>query len=87
MKVCFLNKKYLITVQTCQTIIVKEYLLLKTRFLMDFFKIIGAQISICVRRVWVVIGFFLFEKQTFNGILKIIGIQNYLIPCNSPIHL
>ena len=28
--------------------------------------------------VWVVIGYFLFEKQTFNGRLKVIGIQNTL---------
>ena len=29
----------------------------------------------CVGCIWIVIGYFLFEKQTFNGSLKIIGIQ------------
>ena len=33
-------------------------------------------LTICVRRVWIVIGYFLFEKQAFNGLLlKVIGIQ------------
>ena len=27
------------------------------------------------RAVWIVIGGFLFEKQAFNGLLKVIGIQ------------
>ena len=31
----------------------------------------------CVQRVWIVKRFFLIEKQTFNGLLKVIGIQNY----------
>ena len=31
--------------------------------------------TICIGRVWIVIGYFLFEKQAFNGILKVIGIQ------------
>ena len=31
--------------------------------------------SICVGRVWIVIRYFLFERQTFNGLLKVIGIQ------------
>jgi hypothetical protein len=34
--------------------------------------------TICVRRVWIVIRYFLFEKQAFNGLLKVIGIQNLL---------
>jgi hypothetical protein len=32
----------------------------------------------CVGRVWVVIVVFLLEKQTFNGLLKVIGIQKEL---------
>ena len=28
--------------------------------------------------VLIVIGYFFFEKQAFNGILKVIGIQKYL---------
>ena len=31
--------------------------------------------TICVGRVWIVIGYFLFGKQAFNGLLKFIGIQ------------
>ena len=31
--------------------------------------------TICVGRVWVVIVIFLLEKQTFNGLLKVIGKQ------------
>ena len=31
--------------------------------------------TIFVGRVWVVILFFLLEKQTFNGLLKVFGIQ------------
>ena len=31
--------------------------------------------AICVGRVWIVLGYFLFEKQTLNGLLKVIGIQ------------
>ena len=35
--------------------------------------------TICVGRVWIVIGYFLFEKQAFNGLLKVISIQkNFL---------
>ena len=30
--------------------------------------------TICVWRVWIVIGYILFEKQTYNGLLKVIGI-------------
>ena len=33
-------------------------------------------ITICVKRVWIVIRYFLFEKQATNGLLKVIGIQN-----------
>ena len=33
-------------------------------------------ITIWVGRVWIVIRYFLFEKQAFNGLLKVIGIQN-----------
>ena len=29
--------------------------------------------------VWIVDGYFLFEKETFNGLLKVIGIQNVII--------
>ena len=36
------------------------------------------QITICVGCVWIVIGYFLFEKEAFNGLLKVIGIQNPL---------
>ena len=32
--------------------------------------------TICVGRGWIVIGYFLFKKQTFNGLLRVIGIQN-----------
>ena len=28
--------------------------------------------TICVGRAWIVIGYFLFEKQTFNRLLKVI---------------
>ena len=31
--------------------------------------------TICVGRVWVVMGYFLFEKLAFNGLLKVIGIR------------
>ena len=31
--------------------------------------------TICFVCVWIVIGYFLFKKQTFNGLLKVIGIQ------------
>ena len=31
--------------------------------------------TICVRRVWMVIEFFLFEKQAFNVLLKVISKQ------------
>ena len=34
--------------------------------------------AICVGHVWNVIGYFLFEKQTLNGLLKVIGAQNLL---------
>ena len=36
------------------------------------------QIIICVGCVWIVIGYFLFEKEAFHGLLKVIGIQNPL---------
>ena len=39
------------------------------------FSIRNLLITICVMGVWIVIKYFLFEKQTFNGLLKIIGIQ------------
>ena len=32
--------------------------------------------KICVGRVWIVVGYFLFEIQTLNGFLKVIVIQN-----------
>ena len=31
--------------------------------------------TICVGRIWIVIGYFLFKNETFNGLLKVIGIQ------------
>ena len=31
--------------------------------------------TIFVGRIWIVIGYFLFEKQAFNGLLKVIRIQ------------
>ena len=34
--------------------------------------------TICIGRVWVVIVFFLLRKQTFNGLLKVIGVQMIL---------
>jgi hypothetical protein len=42
----------------------------KTRFFNQKYTL-----TICVGSVWVVIAFFLLEKQTFNGLLKIIGVQ------------
>ena len=38
------------------------------------FSIKKCNFKICVGRVWIVIWYFLFEKQTFNGLLKVIGI-------------
>ena len=35
--------------------------------------------TICVRRVWIVIGYFLLKKQTFNGLSKVIVIQKLLL--------
>ena len=35
--------------------------------------------TICVRCVWIVIGYFLFEKEAFNGLLKVIDIQKKFI--------
>ena len=40
--------------------------------------------TICVGHVWNVIGYFLFEKQNLNGLLKVIGIQKcimYVVIC------
>ena len=34
-------------------------------------------ITVCVGRVWIVIRYFLLEKQAFHGLLKVIGIQKY----------
>ena len=45
----------------------------KTRFLNKKYTF-----TICVGRVWVVIVYFLLEKHTFNGLLKVIGIQIFL---------
>ena len=39
------------------------------------FNIWNILLTICVGRVWIVIRYFLFEKQAFNGLLKVIGIQ------------
>ena len=36
-------------------------------------------VTICVGRVWIVIRSFLFEKEAFNGLLKVIGKQIYFI--------
>ena len=35
-------------------------------------------LTFCVGPVWIVIGYFLLEKQTFDGLLKVIGAQNAL---------
>ena len=35
--------------------------------------------TICVRCVWIVIGYFLFEKEAFYGLLKAIDIQKSLL--------
>ena len=35
-------------------------------------------IIICVVGVWIVMRYLLFEKQTFNGLLKVIGLQMIL---------
>ena len=34
--------------------------------------------TFCVRRVWIIIGYFLFQKQTLNRLLKVIGALNQL---------
>ena len=39
-------------------------------------KVSNILITICVGRVWIVTRYFLFEKQAFDGLLKVIGIQN-----------
>ena len=31
--------------------------------------------TMSVGRVWIVIGYFLLKRQTFNGLLKVIGIK------------
>ena len=41
-------------------------------------------ITICIGRVWIVIRYFLFEKQAFNGNLKVIGVQR-LFPSQNKI--
>ena len=33
------------------------------------------KVFFCVGPVWIVIGYFLFEKRPFNRLLKVIGIQ------------
>ena len=38
-------------------------------------KILMVTFTNCVQRIWVVKVYFLLEKQTFNEILKVIGIQ------------
>ena len=43
------------------------------------FSIRNILIIICVGRVWIVIRYFLFKKWTFNGLLKVIGIQNIFL--------
>ena len=42
--------------------------------------------SICVGRVWTVIRYFLFEKQTFNGLFKVIRIQKGFLKYKSPVN-
>ena len=34
--------------------------------------------NLCIGGVWILMRYFLFEKQTFNGLIKSIGIQNIL---------
>ena len=34
--------------------------------------------TICVGHLLIVIRYFVFEKQNFNGLLKVIGIQNII---------
>ena len=41
------------------------------------FSIRNILLTIGVGCVWIVIRYFLFEKQTFNGLLKVIDIQIY----------
>ena len=41
-----------------------------------FFDINMYTLKISVGRVWIVIRYFLFEEQAFNGLLKVIVIQN-----------
>ena len=48
LKVCFQNKKYLVTNQTRPTQIVKVYFLLKNCFFNRFLKIIGAQNQLAI---------------------------------------
>ena len=55
----------------CTTIIFKNPL-------KSGFSIINILITICVRGVWIAMRYFLFEKQAFDGLSKIIGIQKYL---------
>ena len=43
-------------------------------------RFLNKKYTICVDLVWIVIikGYFLFEKQTFNGLLKVIGLLEHL---------
>ena len=38
--------------------------------------IVKINTNLHILKVWIVIKYFLFEKQTFNGLLKVIGVQN-----------
>ena len=36
-------------------------------------------LTICDSSVWIVTEFFLFEKQAFNGVLKVIGLYSTIV--------
>ena len=40
-----------------------------------FCAIVKNVFTICFGRVWIIMRYFLFEKQAFNRLLKVIGIQ------------
>ena len=42
------------------------------------FSIKNILLTICAGWIPIVIGYFLFEKQAFNGLRKVIGLQKYL---------
>ena len=47
------------------------------------FSIRNILITICVVGFWIVMRYFLLEKQTFHGLFKVIGIQNYTLINNN----